>query len=101
MSTLTSKQRAFLRSLAHPLKPVVYVGREGVSEAVFRSVAEAFTTRELLKIKVLEGAPDDARATGDLIVEALDGVHVPQTIGRTVVLYRAFPEDPEIELPGA
>lgn len=101
MSALTSKQRAFLRSLAHPLKPVVYVGREGVSEAVLRSVTEAFSTRELLKVKVLEGAPDDARATGDRLVEALENVHVPQTIGRTVVLYRPFPEEPEIRLPGA
>lgn len=97
--SLTSRQRAHLRSLAHHLKPVVHVGTEGVTDAVLRNVQEAFNTRELLKVKVLEGAPDDARESADAIVAALDRVEVAQTIGRTAVLYRPFPEDPEIDLP--
>lgn len=100
MAGLTSKQRAHLRSLAHHLKPIIQVGAEGVSQAVLETVKEAFNTRELLKVKVLEGAPEGARETGDAIVAALDEVHVAQTIGRTVVLYRPFEEDPEIRLPG-
>ena len=100
MTPLTSKQRAHLRSLAHHLKPVVHVGHEGVTDAVLRSVEEAFNTRELLKMKVLENAPEEARDTADEIVAALEGVEVAQTIGRTVVLYRPFPEEPEIRLPG-
>jgi RNA-binding protein len=99
MSPLTSKQRAHLRSLAHALKPVLQVGTEGVTDAVLRSVEEAFNTRELLKVKVLEGAPEGARETADRIAAALEGVEVPQTIGRTVVLYRPFPEEPDIVLP--
>lgn len=99
MSPLTSKQRAHLRSLAHSLKPVLQIGAEGVTDAVLRSVQEAFNTRELLKVKVLENAPEGARETADAIVAALDGVDVPQTIGRTVVLYRPFPDEPEIVLP--
>ena len=98
--SLTSRQRAHLRSLAHHLKPVVHVGSDGVTDALLRNVEEAFNTRELLKVKVLEGAPEDARETADAIVAALDGVDVAQTIGRTVVLYRPFPEEPEIRLPG-
>ncbi|UCC26167.1 MAG: ribosome assembly RNA-binding protein YhbY [Gemmatimonadales bacterium] len=99
MPELTSKQRAFLRGLAHHLKPVLQVGAGGVTPAVLDAIAEALSTRELLKVKVLEGAPDDARTTGAAIATALAGVHVPQTIGRTVVLYRPFPEEPEIRLP--
>ena len=100
MTTLTSKHRAHLRALAHPLKPIIQVGNEGVSPALLKTVEEAFNTRELLKVKVLEGAPEDPRETADLIVAALEGVHVAQTIGRTVVLYRPDPEEPEIVLPG-
>lgn len=100
MAGLTSKQRAHLRSLAHHLKPIIQVGSDGVTEAVLKTVMEAFNTRELLKVKVLEGAPEGARETGDAIVAALDEVQVAQTIGRTVVLYRPFEEDPEIRLPG-
>lgn len=99
MTKLTSKQRAFLRSQAHHLKPILQIGAGGVTEAVLESVREAFNTRELLKVKVLEAAPEGARETGAAIAEALENVQVPQTIGRTVVLYRPFPEDPEIRLP--
>lgn len=99
MAGLTSKQRAHLRSLAHHLKPIIQVGGDGVSEALLKTVEEAFNTRELLKIKVLEGAPDDTRSTADAVVAALDRVHVAQTIGRTMVLYRPFEEEPEIQLP--
>lgn len=101
MNRLTSKQRARLRALAHHLKPVAHIGAEGLSEAVLRGIREAFNTRELLKVKILEGAPERARETGDAIAARLEGVHVAQTIGRTVILYRRHPDKPEIRLPGA
>lgn len=97
---MTSKQRAHLRGLAHRLKPVVRVGGDGVSEAFLAALAEAFNTRELLKVKVLEGAPVDARAAADEITTRLPGIEVPQVIGRTIVLYRPFPDEPRIRLPG-
>lgn len=99
IAPLTSKQRAFLRSLAHPLKPILQVGAEGVSDAFVRSLEEAFRTRELLKIKVLDTAPHEAKEVADELPERLPRAHVAQVIGRTVVVYRAFPEKPEINLP--
>ena len=81
------------------MKPILQVGLDGVSDAFLRSVDEAFRTRELLKVKVLDGAGERAREAGDLIMQRLPGVEVVQTIGRTVALYRAFDEDPEIRLP--
>ena len=98
MSPLSSKQRAQLRSMAHSLKPVVHVGTGGVTEAVLTSLEEAFNTRELLKVKVLEGAPEKAKPTARQIAEAMEGVEIAQTIGRTVVLYRPHPDQPEIVL---
>jgi RNA-binding protein len=99
MTPLTSKQRAHLRSLAHHLKPVIQVGAEGVTPALLTTVEEAFNTRELLKVKVLEGAPEAVRETADRIQEGVEGVEVVQTIGRTAVLYRPDPDEPEIDLP--
>ena len=72
---------------------------DGVSDAFLRSVDEAFRTRELLKVKVLDGARGNARATAEEIMARLPGVHAVQTIGRTVALYRPLREGPEIELP--
>ena len=96
---LTSKQRAHLRSLANRLKPVIHVGTEGVTPALLSSVTEAFNTRELLKVKLQEGAPLGVREAADSIAAGVDGAHVAQTIGRTVVLYRRHPEKAEIRLP--
>jgi len=99
VSPLTSKQRAHLRSLAHHLKPILHVGTDGVTDAVVESVAEAFNTRELMKVKVQQGAPEDVRTTAAQLAARIVGLEVPQTIGRTIVLYRPDPEDPQIELP--
>jgi RNA-binding protein len=96
---LTPRQRAQLRSLAHPLKPVMHIGKEGITENALRSLQDAFNSRELLKVKVLQAAaPLTAREAGPAFAERLPDVHHVQTIGRTVVLYRRHPEKPEIEL---
>lgn len=101
MTDLNSKQRAHLRKLAHRLKPVVLVGAEGVTERLLGSVADAFNTRELLKVKLQESAPLSVREAADAISAGLDDVHPVQTIGRTIVLYRPDPDEPEIRLPRA
>lgn len=96
--TLTPKQRAQLRSLAHPLKPILHLGKDGLTEAVLQSILEAFNSRELLKIKVQSAAPLSAAEAGAEIAARLPEVEHVQTIGRTVVLYRRHPEKAEIEL---
>ena len=97
---LSSKHRAYLKSLAHPLKPILQIGKEGVTDSTVHTVEDAFNTRELLKVKVLEAAPENARETGQALADRIDGAELVQVIGRTVVLYRRHPEEPEIELPG-
>ena len=97
---LTSKQRALLKALAHPLKPLWHIGKEGVTGTIMEGVREAFNTRELLKIKVLEAAPQSAKEVGEDLSWRLEGVELVQVIGRTIVLYRRHPSKPEIQLPG-
>lgn len=98
--TLTPRQRAQLRALAHPLKPILHIGKDGVTGTVLRSLLEAFNTRELLKVKVQSAASVTAADAGEELARGLPDVHHVQTIGRTVVLYRRHPEKPEIELRG-
>jgi RNA-binding protein len=100
MATLTARQRAHLKSLAHALKPIAHIGKDGVTARVMQSVEEAFHTRELLKVKVLDGAPDGPREIGAALAAAVENVHLVQVIGRTLVLYRPYPDEPEIKLPG-
>ena len=60
MATLSTKQRAHLKGLAHALKPILHLGKEGVTDGVASVVADAFNTRELMKVKVLDTAPASA-----------------------------------------
>ena len=96
---ITPKQRAHLKSLAHHLKPVVYVGKEGVTESTVRSMEEALNTRELIKVRVQEAAPQDVREAGAELGRRVEGAELVQTIGRVAVIYRRHPEKPEIVLP--
>ena len=98
---LTSKQRAHVRGLAHAVRPLVHVGKEGVTPAALRSLRQTFATREIVKVKVLEAAPETTRETAQTLAEGVDGCHVVQTVGRTVTLYRPDPKSPIIRLPKA
>jgi len=98
---LTSRQRAHLRSLAHDQDPLIHVGKEGLTDAVEQAIAEAFNTRELVTIRVLDNAPRGVRDLAEAVAGALEDVHVVRTIGGTALLYRPHPEAPEITLPEA
>lgn len=78
---------------------MLFIGKEGVTEASARSLEDAFHNRELLKVKVQEAAPLNVREAGAGLAERVEGAHLVQTIGRVAVLYRPHPEKPEIRLP--
>ena len=95
---LSPRQRGQLKSLAHHLKPIHQIGKEGITEQGLKAVEDAFAHRELLKVKVQEAAPVTAAEAGAEIAERIPEVHHVQTIGRTIVLYRTHPTKPEIVL---
>lgn len=100
MADLTPRQRAVLRSLAQSIKPVLQVGKDGVTDALVGSVESALNNRELLKLKVLETSPVGAQEVADELIPRVPDAQFVQVIGRTVVMYRRHPEKPEIVLPG-
>lgn len=85
---LSSRQRAELRSRANALKPVVQIGKEGLSDAAIQSVRDAFNTRDLAKVKVQEMAPVTARDAAYALAEAIERMEVVQVMGRIATLYR-------------
>lgn len=54
MKELTSTQAKYLRGIAHGLKPVVFIGQKGLTDALIRSTEEAFDCHELIKIKFID-----------------------------------------------
>ena len=94
----TSKQRAYLRSLAADLEPVFQIGKQGVSPEVSTAVSELFNTHELVKISVLKNCPYDVKEVAITTSERTRSDLV-QVMGRKFVLYKPFKDDPQIILP--
>jgi RNA-binding protein len=95
---LSGKQRRHLRALAHKLRPIVQVGKSGIDDGLVAAIDRALADHELVKIKVGEGAGLDRHDAADQLA-AKTKSEVAQVLGNVVVLYRADPEEPEIELP--
>lgn len=97
--SLTSRQRAHLRRLAHHLDPIVHVGQRGLTEAVTTGVDEALAAHELIKVRLAGGREE--RAELALEIAHRTGSNLAGTIGRIAILYRAHddPEKRSIELP--
>ncbi|MBF0236741.1 MAG: ribosome assembly RNA-binding protein YhbY [SAR324 cluster bacterium] len=95
---LTSKQKRYLKGLAHSLKPLVNIGKQGLTEPLKKQTDTYLTQHELIKIKILEACQEDKKICAQTLSEQTTS-QVVQIIGRTVVLYRPHPEEPVIILP--
>lgn len=97
---LTGKQKRVLRSIGQLLEPTVFVGKEGTDSAV-QPTEDAFRTHELIKVRVLNTAPENTDATAARLAEQT-GSEVAGRVGHTFLLYRPNPElKHRIELPPA
>jgi len=56
---LTSKQRAALKSIAANTETILQVGKGGIGDQLVKQVDDALAARELIKLHVLESAPEE------------------------------------------
>ena len=101
MSTLTGAQKKFLRGRAHGLKPVVRIGRNGLSEAVLANLEEVLESHELIKVRFTDFTDRKRQLTAE-INERLGSQQVG-AVGHVVILYRraSDPEKRRLRLPAA
>ncbi|MBO5283532.1 MAG: ribosome assembly RNA-binding protein YhbY [Lachnospiraceae bacterium] len=95
---MTSKQRAYLKSLASNLDPIFQVGKSSLTPQVTDAIGEAFNTRELIKVAVLKNCMDDPREIAEMVAERTHS-QVVQVIGKKIVLYKPDRDNPRIQLP--
>jgi RNA-binding protein len=95
---LTSKQRQYLRGLAHALEPVVRVGRAGASPSVIEETKRSLAAHELIKVRIENDDGTQRRTIAADLAQTCDA-EVAGSIGKLAILYRARDEEPEIELP--
>lgn len=86
MVKLNNRKLKMLRKMAHPLKPVAQIGKQGLTEAVLDSLYKACNRQELIKVSVLNNCEATAE---ELAVElrANSPMAPVQVIGHTIVLY--------------
>jgi len=94
---LTGKQKRFLRSLGHSLKPVIQIGKKEIEDALIREADAALEHHELIKVKLLESCLLDKHEAANTLAAAC-GAQVAQVLGRTFLLYRPA-QTPVLELP--
>lgn len=96
---MTSKQRAFLKSLAMTMEPIFQVGKASVTPELVTAIQEALTARELIKLSVLQNCADDPKSIAESLAERTHA-QVVQVIGKKIVLYKEGKDDKKrIELP--
>ena len=95
---MTSKQRAYLKSLAMKITPILQIGKSSVTPELISAVDEALEARELLKMHILKNCFDDPKEIAQVIAERTRS-EVVQVIGKKVVLYRESKDNKKIELP--
>ena len=95
---MTSKQRAYLKSLASVIDPIFQIGKSSLTPEVTEAVREAFNTRELIKVAVLKNCIDDPRMIAEALADRTQS-QVVQVIGKKIVLYKANKDNPKIVLP--
>ena len=97
---MTGKQKRHLRTMAHTLKPLVNLGKHGLSPETKNEVDAQLLEHELIKLKVLDSCPISKEECAELLTNK-KRLEVVQIIGKTLTLYCPHPEEPKIELPKA
>ena len=94
---LTGKQKRFLRSLGHSLKPLITIGKGEITESLVKETGETLLSHELIKVKILESCMLERSDAATQLAEACNA-EVAQILGRTFLLYKQAKE-PRLELP--
>ena len=96
---MTTKQRAYLKSLAMTMDPIFQIGKNSMTPELTKAVEEALNARELIKVSVLKNCADDPRALAEILEERTKS-QVEQVIGKKIVLYKEGKDkNKRIELP--
>ena len=95
---MTSKQRAYLISLASNLSPVFQIGKSSLTPEITEAIMETFNNKELIKVAVLKNCFDDTKEIAQIVAERTHS-QVVKVIGKKFILYKPDKDKPKIVLP--
>ncbi len=93
MKKLEGFQRKYLRGLAHKTKPVVFIGQKGITETLNRSLDDALTAHELIKVKYIDFKEKEKKTKIAGIIENAHDCEMVGMIGHTAIFYRQHPDE--------
>ncbi len=93
---ITPKQRAKLKKISHSYKPLINIGKGGLSENTFKQIDDTLNKREVMKIKILNNNLDDRDELINQILTELNCDFV-RYMGNILTIYRES-EDKVIDL---
>lgn len=83
---LNGKQKRYLRSLAVNIRPIVQIGKGGLTNEILTSIRTACDARELIKVNILQNSDEEAADVAEAIEEM--GLDVVQVIGRNIIVFK-------------
>ena len=94
---ITSKQRAYLRSLSQNLDTIFQIGKGGITDETCKQISNALEARELIKLRVLDNSEYTAKEAANEIAEVV-GCDVVSCVGTKFVLYKESEKKKRIEI---
>ena len=85
---LNPKQRQYLKAQAHKLKPVMHVGKGGVTPAQAAELDVMVESLELVKIKINPNSFEDEGTATQALCAAVPALEHVWTIGHTLLFFR-------------
>lgn len=94
---INGRQRSYLKSLAHNLRPCMQIGKSGLSDMAYSQLDKLLEDHELVKINFLQNSPVEEKEVADEILAEM-GAEFVQQIGSKLTIYRESKENKKIEL---
>ena len=79
--------------MAHSMKPVVFIGRNGITEGLNHSINDALTAHELIKVKYIDFKDKEDKTEISGIIEETHDCEMAGMIGHIAIFYRQHPDE--------
>ena len=96
---LTPAERKEKRGEAHHLDPVVIIGGDGLTDALFKEADAGLNAHGLIKVRMFSDSRPDREAALAALADKLNAAPV-QHIGKLLVLWRPMPEKDKVVKDG-
>ena len=97
---LTTKQKLYLKSKAHDIKPVVMIGQKGITDSVIEEIKSSIDHHELIKVKIAGQEKEVREAVAAELAEKAD-MTIVQIMGSNVTFFKQKKKESSFSLPKA